>query len=156
MTCALHCGLWSWPVTVERTANVNALIALLRVVDPGIDARKPLTSKQVREVSRWRTREEDLGAATARAEAVRLANRVVDLESNANAMTVLVRQSRAAVLLEKTGIGPVTAAIALTAWFHPGRVRSEAAFACLAGVNPIPPRQGTPPATGSTAAETDA
>ena len=57
-------------------------------------------------------------------------------------MTVLVRQSRAAVLLDKTGIGPMTAAIALTAWSHPGRVRSEAAFACLAGVNPIPASSG--------------
>lgn len=133
-------------MTGERTANVNALIALLRVVDLGIDARKPLTSKQVREVSRWRTREEDLSAATARAEAIRLAKRAVDLaedlETNAGAMTVLVRQSRATVLPEKTGIGPVTAAIALTAWSHPGRVRSEAAFACLAGVNPIPASSG--------------
>jgi len=57
-------------------------------------------------------------------------------------MTVLVRQSRAAVLLERTGIVPMTAAIALTAWSHPGRVRSEAAFACLAGVNPIPASSG--------------
>jgi transposase len=133
-------------MTAERTANVNALIALLRVVDLGIDARKPLTSKQVLEVSRWRTRDEDLGAATARAETVRLAKRVVeageDLKSNATSMTVLLRQSLAAVLLEKTGIGPVTAAIALTAWSHPGRVRSEAAFACLAGVNPIPASSG--------------
>ena len=133
-------------MTVERTANVNALIALLRVVDLGIDARKPLTSKQVLEVSRWRTRDEELGAATARAETVRLAKRVVDagedLKSNATSMTVLVRQSRAAVLLERTGIGPMTAAIALTAWSHPGRVRSEAAFACLAGVNPIPASSG--------------
>ena len=65
-----------------------------------------------------------------------------DLKSNATSMTVLVRQSRAAVLLERTGIGPMTAAIALTAWSHPGRVRSEAAFACLAGVNPIPASSG--------------
>jgi transposase len=40
--------------------------------------------------------------------------------------------------LEKTGIGPVTAATIFTAWSHPGRVRNEAAFASLAGVNPIP------------------
>ena len=46
------------------------------------------------------------------------------------------------MLLEKTGIGPMTAAIAPTAWSHPGRVRSEAAFACLAGVNPIPASSG--------------
>lgn len=36
----------------------------------------------------------------------------------------------------------MTAAIALTAWSYPGRVRSEAAFACLAGVNPIPASPG--------------
>jgi transposase len=65
-----------------------------------------------------------------------------DIAANTTTMAELVRQSPAAVLLEKTGIGPVTAAIALTAWSHPGRVRSEAAFACLAGVNPIPASSG--------------
>lgn len=45
-------------------------------------------------------------------------------------------------LLDKPGVGPVTAAVAITAWSHPGRVRSEAAFACLAGVNPIPASSG--------------
>ena len=57
-------------------------------------------------------------------------------------MEHVVRMTPAAGLLEKTGIGPVTAAIAITAWSHPGRVRSEAAFACLAGVNPIPASSG--------------
>jgi len=33
---------------------------LLQVVDLGIDARKPLTTKQVGEVAHWRTRVEDL------------------------------------------------------------------------------------------------
>jgi len=133
-------------MTAERTATVNALIALVRVVDLGIDARRPLTGKQIAEVSRWRTRDEEIGLTTARAEAVRLAKRVADLDddiaANTTTMAELVRQSPAAVLLEKTGIGPVTAAIALTAWSHPGRVRSEAAFACLAGVNPIPASSG--------------
>lgn len=32
--------------------------------------------------------------------------------------------------------------VAITAWSHAGRVRSEAAFACLAGVNPIPASSG--------------
>jgi hypothetical protein len=44
--------------TAERTATVYALIALLRVVDLGIDARRPLTGKQIAEISRWRTRTE--------------------------------------------------------------------------------------------------
>ena len=36
----------------------------------------------------------------------------------------------------------MTAAVALAAWSHPGRVRSEAAFASLAGGNPIPASSG--------------
>nr|WTA70220.1 IS110 family transposase [Micromonospora sp. NBC_00855] len=45
-------------------------------------------------------------------------------------------------LLDQPGVGPVTAAIALTAWSHPGRVRSEAAYATLAGAAPIPVASG--------------
>lgn len=133
-------------MTAERTATVNALTALLRVVELGVDARKPLKAKQVSEVTRWRTRAEDLATATARAEAVRLAKRVVDLDAeiaaNQAQMTELIKAGEAAILLDKTGIGPVTAAVVLTAWSHPGRVRSEAAFAALAGVNPIPASSG--------------
>ncbi len=36
----------------------------------------------------------------------------------------------------------MTAAVALTAWSHPGRLSSEAAFASLADVNPIPASSG--------------
>jgi transposase len=133
-------------MTGERTATVNALTALLRVVDLGIDARKSLSGTQIATVSRWRVREEQLGTATARAEAVRLAKRATELDeqlaANTTRMRQLVQASQAAPLLDKTGIGPVTAAIALTAWSHHGRVRSEAAFASLAGVNPIPASSG--------------
>ncbi|TSI14493.1 IS110 family transposase [Brevibacterium aurantiacum] len=133
-------------MTAERTATVNALIALLRVVDLGIDARRPLTRVQVGMVARWRSRDEDLGTATARTEAIRMAKRVVELDeqiaANSVRMDELVQASQAAPLLEKTGIGTVTAAICLTAWSHHGRVRSEAAFAALAGVNPIPASSG--------------
>ena len=57
-------------------------------------------------------------------------------------MTALLNESPAAGLLDQPGIGPVTAAIAYAAWSHPGRIRSEAAFASLAGVNPIPASSG--------------
>ncbi len=133
-------------MTGERTATVNALTALVRAIDLGIDARRPLRSKQVLEISHWRSREEPLGTATARAEAVRLATRIValndELTVNRKTIAALVRATPAAGLLDKTGIGPVTAAVCLTAWSHHGRVRSEAAFACLAGVNPIPASSG--------------
>src|SRR3954470_21013055 len=51
----------------------------------------------------------------------------------------LVQQSPAAPLLEKVRAGAVTVA---TAWSHPGRVRSEAAFPTLEGVNPLPASSG--------------
>jgi transposase len=40
----------------------------------------------------------------------------------------------APALLAQPGVGPVTAAQVLISWSHPGRLRSEAAFAMLAGV----------------------
>ncbi|MEY9777411.1 transposase [Arthrobacter sp. MW3 TE3886] len=41
------------------------------------------------------------------------------------------------------GVGPVTDAIILAACSHHGRVRSEAAFAALAGASPIPASSAT-------------
>jgi hypothetical protein len=40
-------------------------------------------------------------------------------------------------LLAQPGVGPVVAAQLLLSWSHPGRLRSEAAFAALAGVAPL-------------------
>lgn len=45
-------------------------------------------------------------------------------------------------LLQEFGVGPIVAATVLCAWSHPGRVHSEAAFAMLAGVAPIPANSG--------------
>jgi transposase len=51
-------------------------------------------------------------------------------------------KAMAPVLLAQPGVGPVTAAQVLVSWSHPGRLRSEAAFAALAGANPIPASSG--------------
>jgi transposase len=45
-------------------------------------------------------------------------------------------------LLELPGVGPISAAQVLVSWSHAGRLRSEAAFAALAGANPIPAFSG--------------
>jgi transposase len=45
-------------------------------------------------------------------------------------------------LLAQPGVGPITAAQVLVAWSHHGRLRSEAAFARLAGAPPIPASSG--------------
>lgn len=130
----------------DRTRSINALNALVRTNDLGIDARRKLTPIQVVEISRWREREEELAIVIARAEAVRLAKHVLGLDdqlnSNEQKLDELVKVSEASPLLEEKGFGAVTAAKCLVAWSHAGRVRSEAAFACLAGVNPIPASSG--------------
>jgi len=41
-------------------------------------------------------------------------------------------------LLELPGMGPISAAQVLVSWSYAGRLRSEAAFAALAGANPDP------------------
>jgi transposase len=56
-------------------------------------------------------------------------------------ITRLVRAA-APWLLELSGMGPISAAQVLVSWSHAGRLRSEAAFAALAGVNPIPACSG--------------
>jgi len=61
-----------------------------------------------------------------------------DLESD---IELLVKKM-APALLKETGIGPHSAAEILLAWSHAGRIRSEAAFAMMAGVAPIPASSG--------------
>ena len=45
-------------------------------------------------------------------------------------------------LLDEMGVGVVTAAQLVVSWSHQGRVRSEAAFASLVGVSPLPASSG--------------
>jgi transposase len=74
-----------------------------------------------------------------------LARRIHALEAEAadheRAIRVIVRSWRPD-LLEVSGVGPIVAAVVLTAWSHPGRCRSDAAFAMLAGASPIPASSG--------------
>lgn len=132
-------------LNAERLRAINALTALMRTHDLGIDARRALTSTQIRQIAGWRRRAEQRGRATAQAEAVRLAGRVshldVELKSNRVQVTVIVTE-RAPELLAMTGVGAVTAAVILCVWSHPGRVRSEAAMAQIAGTCPIPASSG--------------
>jgi transposase len=48
----------------------------------------------------------------------------------------------APLLLAEPGVGPISAAQVLASWSHRGRLRSEAAFARLAGAPPIPASSG--------------
>ena len=128
-------------MTSERTRAVNALNALLRTHGLGVDARKKVSRPTIRVIAAWRARKSDtLAQATARAEAIRLAARILtlDIEVDANEQTLhnLVTDTHPS-LLELPGVGPVSAAVVLTAWSHPGRIRNDAAFAKLGGVSPL-------------------
>src|SRR5690606_29258328 len=129
----------------ERTRAINALTALLRTVDLGLDMRKALPHSQFKVIAAWRDRKEDSVTATCRQEAVRLARRIVALDrelvDNRKSLDSLV-EDVAPELCELPGVGSVVAACVVTAWSHPGRVRSEAAFAALAGTCPIPASSG--------------
>ena len=51
-------------------------------------------------------------------------------------------QALAPALLDEPGVGPIVAAQLIVAWSHRGRLRSEACFARLASVAPIPASSG--------------
>jgi transposase len=51
-------------------------------------------------------------------------------------------QKLAPQLLDQPGVGPLLAAQVVLSWSQKGRIRSEAAFARLAGVAPIPASSG--------------
>lgn len=133
-------------LTRTRTSQVNALIALLRTHDLGIDARRSPSQAALATIVAWRERSEDIGVKVARREAVYLAQGVLrldkDLAANKTEITELVKASEAAELLDKVGYGPISTARVYVAYSHHGRIRSEAAFAALAGVNPIPASSG--------------
>lgn len=129
----------------QRTANRNALNALLRSIDLGIDARKPLTDTQVATIATWRTSRDRGAIRVTRTEAKRLAWAVIDqteqLRETHRQLAALTEQL-APGLQELPGVGPVTGAILVTVYSHHGRVRSEAAFAALGGIAPLPASSG--------------
>ena len=70
------------------------------------------------------------------------------------AIVVIIRNWRPEPL-EQFGVAPIVAATVLCAWSHAGRIHSEAAFAMLAGVAPIPPTAvRSPPGIDSTVTAT--
>ena len=76
---------------------------------------------------------------------MRLAKRIraldAELVDNRKSLDALVK-TNAPELAAAVGVGAVVAATVLIAWSHAGRVRSEAAFASLAGTCPVPASSG--------------
>lgn len=133
-------------IDAQRTVNRNSLSALMRTYDLGIDARKPLSAAQIKQISSWREHEADtIEQKFARDEAKFLAASVMTadqmLKENSRAMSELDEQL-APALQQDFGLGPMTTAWILMAYSHRGRVHSEAAFAALAGVAPLQASSG--------------
>lgn len=129
------------------TAALNELRALLVTAPP--ELREPLQGHSRATLLDRCSRLRQRGAETERdalALALRsLARRVRQLQAEAQTLEQeLTRriQTLAPELLARQGIGPISAASLLIAWSHPGRVRSEACFARLAGTAPIPASSG--------------
>jgi transposase len=131
-----------------RTATVNLFKSLVLTADDELRGQFRGRST-VRQLQHAATLVADTAASTLEqlrrnqlrvlAEQIHALDRL--LKDNLAGIRALV-QTMCPALLEQPGIGPVTAAIALTAWSHHGRFRSEAAFAALAGVSPVPASSG--------------
>jgi transposase len=135
-------------LTLTKTRQTNRLRALLLGGDDTDRAlaRGRLSDTRLAAISRRRGRAGDTTEqAVRRAEATRLAQSIRqairDLAANKKQLHDLVA-ALAPQLLDRPGVGPVSAAQALISWSHRGRCRNDAAFAALAGVCPIPASSG--------------
>lgn len=130
----------------QCTATLNELRALLVTAPPELRERlHGLTEKKLlRACSTLRTSQDPERAAYALALRT-LARRCSGLREEAVALEAELHtrvRALAPQLIAQPGVGPISAACLLTAWSHQGRVRSEAAFARLAGAAPIPASSG--------------
>jgi len=135
-------------ITTIRTATVNLFKALLLTAPD--DLRESLrglsTAAQTRRCTTLRaTTTQSISEQTLRRELRRLARHIraldVELRANHKQLRDLVGHTLPA-LLDQPGVGPMSAAQLIVSWSHPGRLHSEAAFARLAGVNPIEASSG--------------
>ena len=131
-----------------KVSAINQLKAL--IVGAPEELRAELrglgTKPQVRCCARLRERPARSLEHRMTARALRLtAQRIQQLAAEAALLRAELDRLVAAVapwLLELPGVGPISAAQVLVSWSHAGRLRSEAAFAALAGANPIPASSG--------------
>ncbi|MFY9650404.1 IS110 family transposase [Trebonia sp.] len=135
-------------ITVARTAQAGRLRALLLTGDdtdrqaarttlPG----KALAALAGRDLAADASREQAVRQAEIRrlAEALDQARRQLK-DNRAQLLTIV--EDIAPGLTNRYGVGPVSAAQAIVSFSHPGRCRSEAAFAALAGTSPVPASSG--------------
>jgi transposase len=134
--------------TKTRTATVNTFKAFILTAPEDLRAqfRSHPTAAQVRAALTLPARPgHPISHRYLRAALRQLAHQITDLDATLKANLKNIRGLVAAwmpALLAEPGIGPVSAAQLLVTWSHPGRFRSEAAFAALTGTAPIPASSG--------------
>jgi transposase len=141
-------------LAARRSAVQAARIAQQQVFSLVIAAPEQLRSKlrgkgmlaMTRSVARLRLRADwDLETRTTATVLRDLARRALELSAEADRrekeILAIVRAWHPE-LLKRRGVGPIVAATVLCAWSHPGRIRSDGAFAMLGGAAPIPANSG--------------
>ncbi|MDQ6740153.1 MAG: IS110 family transposase [Actinomycetota bacterium] len=134
--------------TTARTAAVNTLKALilgapdnLRQAIRGLSTPRQASKCRSLRVYASQPVAEQILRTELRRLATHIGNWDRELRANKAQLRQLVTQAMP-VLLDQPGVGPMSAAQLLVSWSHPGRCRSEAAFATLAGVSPLEASSG--------------
>lgn len=135
-------------LTDGATGTTNRLRALLlsgddrdRALARGRLPAKTLTAITGRRLPAISTRAERVRHHELRRLATRLRDHRTELKANLAQISVIVNDL-APTLTQLPGVGPISAAAAIVAFSHRGRVRNDAAFAALAGTNPLPASSG--------------
>jgi hypothetical protein len=131
-------------MTEACTAQAGRLRALLLAGDDG-DRRaaratlpgKALAGMAGREIPAQAGREQAVRQAEIGRLALALSQARRQLKDN-RAQLLAIVEDIAPGLTSRYGVGPVSAAPAIVSFSHPGRCRSEAAYAALGGTSPLP------------------
>ena len=134
-------------LTTTSTAQTNRLRALLLGGDDTDRqlARGALTDTRLAGLARRRppreaSREQAVRHAEIRRLALALREAARALKANRAQLQTIVNDLVPG-LIERRGIGPVSAAQAIVSFSHPGRCRNDAAFAALGGASPLTGQQ---------------
>jgi transposase len=135
-------------LTTINTAQTNRLRALLRDGDDTdlALARGPLNDAVLAAIARRReprdaSRHQSVRHAEIRRLTLALRESGRTLRAN-RAQLQTIANDLAPGLIDRRGIGPVTAAQAIVSFSHPGRCRNDAAFAALSGTSPLQASSG--------------
>ena len=133
-------------VDVRREALVQLRAVIVTAPDQLRQALQKLPQGRLLErCSRFRRSSGAADELTTRLVLRSLARRIHAATTEANELEreILTHvRALAPALLDEPGVGPIVAAQLIVSWSHRGRLRSEACFARLAGVAPIPASSG--------------